>query len=80
VDIRPIKTRADHREALKEIERLLGAKPGTSDGDRLEVLTTLVEHYEAEHEPVDPNTTNSKRAGGRGGSDKRGDQYGYIRT
>ncbi len=41
------------REALKEIERLLDAKPGTSDGDRLEVLTTLVEHYEAEHEPVD---------------------------
>ena len=54
MDIRPIKTRADHREALKEIERLLDAKPGTSDGDRLEVLTTLVEHYEAEHEPVDP--------------------------
>ena len=53
-DVRSYKTRADHRASLKEIEWLLDAKPGTSDGDRLEVLTTLVEYYEAEHEPVDP--------------------------
>jgi len=54
VQIRPIKTRADHRAALKAIEQLLNAIPGTPGGDRLEVLTTLVEHYEAQHEPVDP--------------------------
>jgi HTH-type transcriptional regulator/antitoxin HigA len=50
VQIRPIKTRADHRAALKAIEQLLDATPG-KPGDRLEVLTTLVEHYEAHREP-----------------------------
>lgn len=54
MEIRPIKTRADYRAALKEIERLMEAKPGTPAGDRLEVLTTLVERYESKHEPIDP--------------------------
>jgi HTH-type transcriptional regulator/antitoxin HigA len=54
MQIRPIKTKADHRAALKEIERLMDAKPGTPAGDRLEVLTTLVERYESQHEPIDP--------------------------
>ena len=54
MQIRPIKTRADHRAALKEIERLMEAQPGTPAGDRLEVLTTLVERYESQHEPIDP--------------------------
>ena len=54
--IRPIKTKADHRAALKEIERLMDAKPGTPGGDRLDVLATLVEHYESRHEPIEsPN-------------------------
>jgi HTH-type transcriptional regulator/antitoxin HigA len=52
--IRPIKTDADYRNALGEIERLMDAAPGTSAGDRLEVLTTLVEHYESLHEPIEP--------------------------
>ena len=52
--IRPIKTDADYRMALAEIERLLDAAPGTPAGDRLEVLTTLVEHYESLHEPMEP--------------------------
>ena len=38
MQIRPIKTKADHRAALKQIERLMDAKPGTPAGDRLEVL------------------------------------------
>ena len=54
MQIRPVKTRADHRAALKELERLMDAKPGTPAGDRLEVLTTLVERYESQHEPIDP--------------------------
>ena len=54
MQIRPIKTRADHRAALKEIERLIDAKPGTSAGDRLDVLVTLVEHYESQQEPIAP--------------------------
>ncbi len=52
--IRPIKTDVDYREALAEIERLMDAAPGTPAGDRLEVLTTLVEHYESLHEPIEP--------------------------
>jgi HTH-type transcriptional regulator/antitoxin HigA len=52
--IRPIKTKADHRAALKEIERLMNATPGTPAGDRLEVLTTLVERYESMHQPIEP--------------------------
>jgi HTH-type transcriptional regulator/antitoxin HigA len=54
MQIRPIKTKADHRTALKEIERLMDAKPGTTAGDRLEVLTTLIDRYESEHEPIEP--------------------------
>jgi len=54
MQIRPIKTKADHRAALKEIERLLEARPGTPAGDRLDVLTTLVERYEEQHEPIEP--------------------------
>jgi HTH-type transcriptional regulator/antitoxin HigA len=46
MDIRPIKTEADYQAALKEIERLFDAAPNTREGDRLEVLTTLVEAYE----------------------------------
>lgn len=55
MQIRPIKTKADHRAALREIEHLIEAKSGTSAGDRLEVLTTLVERYESKHEPVAPS-------------------------
>jgi len=47
--IKPIKTEADYRAALKEIERIFDAAPGTRDGDRLDVLTTLVEAYEEKH-------------------------------
>jgi HTH-type transcriptional regulator/antitoxin HigA len=52
MDIRPIKTKADHRTALKEVERLWNANPGTPDGDRVDVLVTLIEAYEAKHFPV----------------------------
>ena len=43
MEIRPIRTKADHRAALKEIERLMDARQGTPEGDRLEVLTLLLE-------------------------------------
>lgn len=51
-DIRPLKTEADYQSALREIEQLFEASPNTSEGDRLEVLTTLVEAYEAHHYPI----------------------------
>jgi HTH-type transcriptional regulator / antitoxin HigA len=53
MDIRPIRTKADHRAALKEVERLWDADPATADGDRVDVLVTLIEAYEAKHFPID---------------------------
>ena len=52
MEIRPIRTPEDHRAALAEIERLWNAAPGSDDGDRLDVLATLVERYEALHFPI----------------------------
>jgi HTH-type transcriptional regulator/antitoxin HigA len=52
--IKPIKTENDYNEALKEIEKLWDAKPNTPKGDKLEILTTLVQTYEQEHYPIDP--------------------------
>lgn len=52
MDIRPIKTVTDYHVALKEIERLFEAVPNTPEGDRLEVLTMLVEAYEEQHYPI----------------------------
>ena len=47
--IRPIRTEADHDEALREIDRLMGATSGSPASDKLEILVTLVEQYESEH-------------------------------
>ena len=49
MDIRPIKTETDYEWALVEIESLLEVEPDTPDGDRLDILVTLVEAYEDEH-------------------------------
>ncbi len=53
MNLKPIKTDADHEAALREIERLWDAKEGTTDGDRLEILITLAEAYEEAHFPMD---------------------------
>jgi len=52
MDIRPIRTKADYRAALKEVECLWEADPGTPEGDRVDVLVTLIEAYEAKHYPI----------------------------
>jgi HTH-type transcriptional regulator/antitoxin HigA len=52
MDIRPIRTKADYRAALKEVDRLWEADPGTPAGDRVDVLVTLIEAYEAKHHPI----------------------------
>ena len=52
MEIKPIRTETDYRATLAEIEKLLEAEPGTPKGDRLEVLVTLVEAYEAKHDPI----------------------------
>lgn len=51
--IKPIKTKKDYENALKEIERLFHAKPNTPDGDRLDILVTLTQVYEESHYPID---------------------------
>jgi len=52
MDIRPIRTEADYRKALKQVERLWDAEPGTFAGDQVEVLSTLLEAYEEQHHPI----------------------------
>jgi HTH-type transcriptional regulator/antitoxin HigA len=53
MNIKPIRTNANYRAALKEIESLMTAKANTPEGDRLDVLTALVEVYERAHFPID---------------------------
>lgn len=53
MDIKPVKTKRDYRAALKDIESLMSAKANTPEGDRLDVLVTLVEAYERSHFPMD---------------------------
>jgi HTH-type transcriptional regulator/antitoxin HigA len=53
-DIRPIQTERDYTAALAEVERLWGAKAGTAEGDRLDVLATLIDAYETQHDPINP--------------------------
>ncbi len=54
MEIKPIRTEADYEVALAEVEQLWGAEPGTPDGDRFEVLFTLVEAYEEKRYPILP--------------------------
>ena len=53
MDIRPVRTKADYRRTLKEIETLMGAAPNPPRGERLDVLVALVEAYERKHHPLD---------------------------
>lgn len=55
MDIRPIRTEADYREALSKVDSLwANATPGSPEGDQLDVLVTLIQVYEREHYPVPP--------------------------
>src|SRR6202043_1995599 len=53
-ELKPIRTKADYKNALAEVERLWGSKSGTPKGDRLDVLATLIDAYETEHYPMEP--------------------------
>jgi HTH-type transcriptional regulator/antitoxin HigA len=53
-ELKPIRTEADYDAAMAEIEGLWGATSGTPNGDRLDILATLVEAYEVKHYPMDP--------------------------
>ena len=53
MDIKPIKSKADYEAALKTVESLMTAKARTPEGDRPDVLVTLIEAYERQHFPMD---------------------------
>lgn len=53
MEIKPIRTKTDYRAALKEIETLMSARTGTPEGERLDVMVTLVEAYEKKHYTLD---------------------------
>jgi HTH-type transcriptional regulator/antitoxin HigA len=52
--IKPIKTERDYQRALAEIDKLMDARPNTPEGDRLDVLATLVAAWEERHYPIEP--------------------------
>ena len=54
MNIHPIKTEDDYSDAMRRIDALMDALPGTEEGDELDVLATLVEAYERDHFPIDP--------------------------
>ena len=54
MELRPIRTQADYKAALKKISSLLEAPVGSKENEMLELLSVLVEAYEEEHHPVDP--------------------------
>ncbi|MCF6200312.1 MAG: transcriptional regulator [Hyphomicrobiaceae bacterium] len=53
MNIVPIKTEQDYDKTLKEIEALMNAERDTPEGDRLDILVTLVEAWETKHYPMD---------------------------
>ena len=55
MNIHPIRTKADYKRALREVSAYFDnePEPGSADGDRFEILTTLVEAYEAKHFPIE---------------------------
>lgn len=54
MEIKPIKSKRDYRAALNEIDRLMDARRNSAEGDRLDVLATLVEAWEEKHWPINP--------------------------
>ena len=54
IDLKPIRSEADYEEARAEAEQLWGASAGMPEGDRLDILATLIDTYEAQHYPMDP--------------------------
>ena len=51
--LKPIKTKKDYQDALVRLERIFDAKPGSTEGDELEILGILVDNYEKVHYPIE---------------------------
>lgn len=54
MDIKLIKTEEQYQAALNRIEKLFNAKPNTPQGDELELMLLVVDHYENQKFPIDP--------------------------
>ena len=54
MNIHPIRTKTDYKRALREVSAYFDdePEPGSAEGDRFEILLTLVEAYEAKHFPI----------------------------
>ena len=53
MEIKPVRTKAAYRAALKEVDGLMSARAGTREGERLDILVTLIEAYERKHLPME---------------------------
>lgn len=53
MELKPIKTEIDYRDALKRLEKIFNAKLGTPESDELEILGLMVDDYENKHYPID---------------------------
>lgn len=53
MNLRPIKTEEDYQLALARLEVIFNAKPGSKEGDELEILGILIDKYEKDHFPID---------------------------
>jgi HTH-type transcriptional regulator/antitoxin HigA len=53
MNIKPVKTEKDYQKALKRLELIFDARPGTEDGDELDILALLIERYEDQHYPIE---------------------------
>ncbi|MBQ0758771.1 MAG: hypothetical protein KBT72_03860 [Zhongshania sp.] len=53
MNIKPIKTEADHKQALARLELLMEAQPHTLEGDELDILATMVDAYERQHHAIE---------------------------
>jgi len=54
IDVKPIRSEEDYESALELVAALWGSASGTREGDRLDVLATLIDVYESRHHPMDP--------------------------
>jgi HTH-type transcriptional regulator/antitoxin HigA len=53
MNLKPIKTESDYKAALKRVEKIFDAKPGTIEGDELEILSLMVDDFENKHHPIE---------------------------
>jgi HTH-type transcriptional regulator / antitoxin HigA len=53
MELKPIKTEADYKAALKRLEEIFDAKTGTRESDELEILGLMVDDYENKHYPIE---------------------------